>query len=45
MAQADDTRDEKPEYEPPKILATYAKEDLEKVLRPAGGCGCGCGGS
>ena len=40
----------KPQYEPPKLLASYDKEQLEKLIRPEGfllqsGGGCGCGGS
>jgi hypothetical protein len=41
-------------YEPPKVLATYSKEELALAIRPhgstagysngcGGGCGCGCG--
>jgi hypothetical protein len=37
----------KEEYSPPKILATYSRQDLEELLRRAGlhgsGGGCGCG--
>ena len=35
-------------YEPPKVLATYTKEDLKEAIRPHGpsfgygSCGCGC---
>jgi hypothetical protein len=43
-------------YAPPKVLATYTKEQLAAAIRPHGptgsygggqngcGCGCGCGG-
>lgn len=43
------------EYEPPRIVATYSKDDLAEAIRPhgqvagyqdpgcGGGCGCGCG--
>lgn len=44
---------EKQTYEPPKVLATYKKEELEETIKPHGpvpsygGCsgdpGCGCG--
>lgn len=45
----------KKEYEAPKILASYSKEELEEAIQPHGdygapGCsgscggGCGCGG-
>ena len=37
-------------YEPPKVLATYSKEELALAIRPHGstagysfGCGGGCG--
>lgn len=39
---------EKKEYEPPRVLASYEKKDLEAALKPhaqVGGSGCGCGGS
>ena len=34
-------------YIEPKVLATYKKDDLEKIIKPHGqtspdGCGCGC---
>lgn len=49
MKQKKDDRDEKKIYEPPKVLATYEKEDLEEAIKPygqiqSGGGGCGCGG-
>lgn len=39
---------EKKDYEPPKVLASYDKEELEESIQPqgqisGGGCGCGCG--
>ena len=37
---------EKKLYEPPKVLVTYEKEELEEVIKlhaGGGGCGCGCG--
>lgn len=42
----------KKEYEAPKVLASYSKEELEETIRPhgdygssgcSGGCGSGCG--
>jgi len=34
-------------YAPPKVLATYGKDELDTLIRPhgysGGGCGCGCG--
>jgi len=33
-------------YVPPKVLATYSKEELKEAIRPhgsGGGCGCGTG--
>jgi len=35
-------------YVPPKILASYSKEELEEIMKRSGlhaatGCGCGCG--
>ncbi len=49
----DDRRVRKP-YVPPRVLATYSKEDLAEAIKPHGpaasyedsGCGggCGCGG-
>jgi hypothetical protein len=45
----------KKDYEPPKVLATYSKEQLAEAIRPhgptgaygedpgCGGGGCGCG--
>ena len=47
---------ERREYEAPKVLASYTREELSESLRPHGavdsyndngcgcGCGCGCGG-
>jgi hypothetical protein len=39
---------DKPLYQPPKVLASYGKDELESALQPegqsGGGCGCGCGG-
>ena len=44
------------EYEAPKVLASYTREELAESIRPHGsvdsysdsgcgcGCGCGCGG-
>ena len=38
---------DKVSYQPPKVLASYEKDELESALRPegqsGGGCGCGCG--
>ena len=35
---------QKERYEPPKVLASYKKEELEAALKPhaqsGGGCGC-----
>jgi len=45
-------REVKAAYTPPKVLATYSKEQLAETIRPHGtvpaysgcsGCGCGCG--
>ena len=50
MELENDHCDEKKVYVPPKVLATYKKEDLEEAVMPqvqgqsGGGCGCGCGG-
>lgn len=51
MSLETDKRKEKKDYTPPKVLASYNKEELEKSLKPygqiggtGGGCGCGCGG-
>lgn len=39
---------DKASYQPPKVLASYGKDELESALQPegqsGGGCGCGCGG-
>ncbi|MBN1848690.1 MAG: hypothetical protein JW932_08910 [Deltaproteobacteria bacterium] len=46
------TQEMKKEYEAPKVLASYSKEELEESIKPhgdygqpgcGGGCGCGCG--
>lgn len=40
-------RPPKEPYAPPKILATYGKDELASLMHPhgqsGGGCGCGCG--
>jgi hypothetical protein len=46
-------KDRRPQYEPPRVLASYTLEELQETIRPhgpesvhaGGGCGCGCGGS
>ncbi len=46
MEQADRTPETKQPYEPPCILASYEKEELEALMEPeAQTSGCGCGGS
>lgn len=42
--------DKQQRYKPPRVLASYEKEELEKLIRPEGAPingspGCGCGGS
>lgn len=53
MDRNDRGSDTKPKYEAPKVLASYAKEELETLIRPEGfflqsgalvdGGGCGGG--
>lgn len=47
MEQPDCTPEPKKAYEPPCILASYEKEELEALMQPeaqCSGCSCGCGG-
>jgi hypothetical protein len=55
VVEKGDAKHRKPQYEPPRILASYTLEELQQTIRPHGlksvhagggcGCGCGCGGS
>ena len=44
----EERKDRKPAYEPPRVLASYSREELLETVRPHGdngynmGCGCGC---
>lgn len=48
MKETRTPEDIRQEYEPPEVLASYSKEELEAALQPEGQfgstCGCGCGG-
>ncbi len=44
MEPMDREPEAKKEYEPPEVLASYEKEELEALLQPeASTTGCGCG--
>ncbi len=44
MEQPDRTPEPKKEYEPPAVLASYEKEELEALMQPeAQSSGCACG--